>query len=188
MAEFKCDICDKTFNQKCSYTRHKDANVPCDLVCRNCNIEKCNNRSKYNRHYAKCVNEFEKNDDKTNVINTNNNNNTNNTVNNNNNTNNVVMLQPFDVDHYYMKKDDAIGSKQETIIGMLRDENYPRAYEVLFKHVHGNASSPENHNIFLPSMESGQVVVFRGMDFVFEDKEVAVPRLFCRLKYEMSWL
>ena len=185
-----CETCGKTFKHYKRYQTHIKT-VECDLICEVCNYE-AKSRSTLYRHKKRC-----KEEQAGQVTNNNNINNIDSsananvgTVNNNNvnNNNNVVLLQPFDVDHYYMKKTDMLGPAQKTVVDFLLNEQYYEAYECLFEHIHGNLKYPEHHNIYLPHLDKNQIAVFKGKNFKYVAADKQLPRLFSRLRFEMGWL
>ena len=178
---FECPLCEQQFAAKKYLQQHIKRGIPCDFVCKICNLVKLKNRFAYTRHVNNCTGDG-LDDDKNGIINKYIN------ANNTNNTNNVIFLQPFDVDHYFMNKETTIGPKQRIVVDLLKKEQYARAYEILFSCIHANSKTPEHHNIYLPNIDCSDVVVFRGASFVFEKKEKALARLFSRLKHEMKWL
>jgi hypothetical protein len=192
---FVCKKCNKQFAQEGRYKNHIDnVESPCDYVCPGCK-KACGSRRSWQRHKKMCkLYDVVLKDAKSNVVNAvNNSNNTNNNNTNNNNTQNnvdnqqVVMMQPFDVDHYYMKKAERVKPCGGIVLEMLRHQRFGDVYEVIFKQVHGNEKVPEQHNIFIEDPESGNVVVFKGKNFKYERSEKTIPRLFDRLKYEAQW-
>lgn len=161
--DLTCEQCNRTFKYIKAYKKHI-SNMDCAHICKICGLGNMS-RSTFYRHKNECKLET------VNVT-----------------TNNIVLLQPFDVDHYFMEKEDVIGSKRDVIVGLIKNSKYQEAYEVLFKHIHGNENLPEHHNIYLSDVDHDSIIVFRGIDFVFEDPEKTLPRLFYRLKYEIKWL
>lgn len=195
MDKYHCIICKRGFDREWKLRRHLVKKLPCDLRCKMCGYISNNERSFYN-HRKKCQEEHEQKSSSQLTNNTNNidgsttNNNVDCSSNKsfNNNNQNIVMLQPFDVDHYYMKKGGSIGQKRDHVVGLLKDERYADAYEVLFKQIHGNHETPQHHNIYLANIEDPHLAIFRGLDFVLEKTEISLPRLLSRLKFEMGWL
>ena len=197
-----CPKCNKHMS-KTRYISHVNNILnPCDLRCVGCG-KYHNNRQSFYRHKKKCDLYQQKLDEINNktlstsesVINNTNNIDGSTTTNNVdcssktfNNNQNIIMLEPFDIDHYYMKKNVVIGPKRNHIVELLKDERYADAYEVLFKQIHSNHKLPQHQNIYLPSIESPNLAVFRGIDFILEKSEISLPRLFGRLKFEMKWL
>lgn len=174
-----CKDCKKTYKSKKYYETHIQTGT-CDYLCKICNHQSMS-KSASSRHKQKCSESAKS-------ITNNNVNNIHNGDNNNTLHQNVVLLQPFDIDHYYMNKEETIGSRRSEIVCLLRAEKYVEAYECLFKEIHGNEKHPERHNIYLPHMDRSYVMVFKGFNFMFESIEKMFPRMYYRLKHEMDWL
>jgi hypothetical protein len=193
--KYVCGTCKKVFIMKGRYDYHIKT-VKCDWVCEGCD-KQAESKTAFYRHRKVCE-DYKNYKNAKSIVHNDNTNNINNidssakvgTMNNNNvnNNNNVVLLQPFDVDHYYMKKSDMLGPSQKTVVNFLLQEKYFEAYNFLFQHIHGNEKYPEHHNIYLPHLDKNDLVVFKGKDFKIEKVEKQMPRLFGRLRYEMSWI
>ena len=97
-------------------------------------------------------------------------------------------MQPFDADHYFMKKEAMVGPYKNYVVDLLKGEKYADAYEQVFKVIHGNPKLPEHQNIYVQNLDGEDVVIFRGKDFKMERLPKFMPRLFGRLKYEMRWM
>lgn len=183
----QCDKCDRIFKHKGHYTRHIENKLnPCDFKCVGCNT-KFPNRKSFYRHKNLC----EDYQGISKIINNNNvvgsvDNSTN--IGSQQNNQNIVLLNPFNADHYCMTKENIIGPARNVVVGFLLKEKYAAAYEFLFKSVHGNETLPQHHNIYLPHIDKNYIAVFKGKDFKLEDVNVEIPALFERLKYEMKWL
>lgn len=183
-SNFTCSACGTKYTTEKRYTNHLNTGH-CAFLCSKCGKQSKSRQGLY-QHKKACkekntVNKTNNN----NIVTSNSHNPTNNMLNNQNNNQNIVMLQPFDVDHYNMKKEDAIGSKRNLIVRLLEEEKYHIAYEELFKHIHGNKELPQHHNIY---MDGENLAIFRGYDFENEAPEKSLHRILSRLRFEMGWL
>lgn len=186
-----CQKCGKDFKQQKRFENHiNNETNPCDLTCIGCGV-KSRSRGSFRYHKTRCpyyiryINCLTSTPTINNVTPTINNIDNSKTVNNNQN---IVLLQPFDIDHYYMKKEETIGSRRDEIVKLLKSDKYSEAYECLFKEIHGNTKHPERHNIYLPHIDKAEIAVFRGYSFTLDTAEKTLPRMYYRLKHEMDWL
>lgn len=198
-----CSKCDKEFTREDNFKKHiNNLKNPCDFKCIGCGYRASNKRGLY-RHKKKCdkYQEIEDTLDSnltdtpsqknpniiTNGSNNTNTNNTNNTNNLNNNNNQLLMMSPFDVDHYYQSKEDTYGNKKDILTGLISNGDFLNAMGIMFRESHGNLNKPERHNAYMQTIDSNYVSVFRGVDFNLEPFESVFDRMFTRFTWEMNW-
>lgn len=193
MSSYICENCDKIFEKLGYLKQHKSKNV-CSLVCDLCNYS-CKSKPSYYRHRKICKQKQQEQENSDAMVenntmvdnkNVNVNNGDNNTQNNNNN--NVVLMNPFRLDHEYMNRPKMLNPVRGELLQMLRAENYPKAYQILFEQIHGNEKHPEYHNIFLPHRDKDEICVFKGKRFKMENVDDEVPDLYRFLRIEMDWV
>lgn len=197
MSIVTCKKCGKSMSEG-RYKNHI-ANVlnPCDNICFGCGT-KFNNRQSFYNHKKKCKSYKEKSVNVTNVTaGSHNTANNINTTNNNNNSqnfnNNVVLLSPYGLEHRMMEKEveyreQVLGSARDRILNIVRENDFPLAYKMLFNHIHGNVDRPENHNIFIKDREKDEVCLFTGKQFAYERADQETPGLYRFLMVELKWM
>lgn len=183
---YVCYKCQGKFSSQKKLERHFTNKMPCDLICEICNT-KSNCRKSYYNHIKKCKEAQAAQILNNNVNNIDASNKTNNS--NQNNQNNVVLMNPFRLDHEYMDRPKMLNPVRGELLQMLRAENYPKAYEVIFGQIHGNVKHPEYHNIFIPSRDNrDEICIFKGTRFKMVKTEEELPDLYRFLRIEMDWV
>lgn len=185
--KFTCRKCDKIFVKKGRYDIHIQNTInPCDHKCYGCGFI-APNRSAFRRHKTKCEKhkEHEKIVNNVNAVNSHN---TQNTQNIDNSVKLTINMNPFGLTHEYLDLVETLNPVRGIIVGLVREENYKKAYQVLFEQIHGNEKYPENHNIYMPHRNRTDVLMFKGRRFKFERVEDEMPGLYRYLKKEMDWI
>jgi hypothetical protein len=203
---FKCKKCDQTFSHELHFFAHKNSKIPCDYVCEYCDAILSCKRS-YRRHlqsckiYQKKPKKDDVEDDVPKISNEMNDNSITNSVNspstntnnvgrdvNNNNNNQAIMMNPFGVEHFTMKKEVNMGHLRPKMRKFLRECDFAGAYDTIYTNVHGDPEKPENHNHLLEFIDASHVIVLRGEKFRLVPVEEFSGDIYSYLRYEIDWL
>ena len=194
MPVWKCEKCSKTFDNKKKYIAHLNRDVPCDYTCRICG--KQYSKAGYYKHRKSAHPTSQHNpqlviDSSTHTASAN----SNNTLQSNttNNLNNMVMMVPFGLEHRTtlntpQGREELIGGSRDLILNLVRNGEFEKAYEVLFKQIHGNTLLPQYHNIYMDNNEDHNICAFKGRYFKLESVDVLGDKLLHFLRREMQWL
>lgn len=188
-----CNKCKKQFTSEKRYKTHIKKVVPCDYKCKFC--DKKFTKGSYHRHIKKCgpANNII-NPQLINNVSGDTNINASNTQNNNiTNLNNMVMMMPFGLTHNTelkssSGKESVMGIARYMILDLVKRGKFEKAYELLFKKIHGDNRLPEYHNIYMDPAYNDSICVFEGKKFEMLDREEMGEDLYMSLSVEMMWL
>lgn len=190
-----CKKCGHQFKSINKYLAHiNDRKIPCDFKCEYCS-KQCGCRRSFQRHIKKCVmipDQEETNikkhstevTDNSNNINTN----TTNIAGDVNTSNQAIMMNPFGLEHMYMKYEKEFGHLRPRYRELIRRHSFLEVFNMIYSTVHGDPNKPENHNHYLESIDDEEIKVFSGKRFKMETVDNFSGKMLKFLRFEMKWL